>query len=131
MKNIFFSGLLMLVSVLSYGQVYENVGELNEKLGDSFYKIQSNGDVLFKFEEEYGEGMLDVKIYNYKRDEVTRIVNNLTTGNVGDKKMGVNIYKIDLSGITSGYYLLEVTDAKGKTLKMRVLVPNDDGGGGK
>ena len=130
MKNIFFSGLLMLVSVLSYGQVYENVGELNEKLGDSFYKIQSNGDVLFKFEEEYGEGILNAKLYDRTRVDVTPVITNLTTGNVGDKKMGINVYSMNLSGLSSNQYVLEVTDGKGKVLKMRIQDTNGSNGGG-
>ena len=130
MKNIFFSGLLMLVSVLSYGQTYENVGELSEKLGDSFYEIQSNGDVLFKFEEEYGEGILNAKLYDRTRVDVTPVITNLTTGNVGDKKMGINVYSMNLSGLSSNQYVLEVTDAKGKVLKMRIQETNSGSNGG-
>lgn len=84
---------------------------LRKKLDGGYY-LAKNKKVYFKYDEEYQDGLLDYKVYDNAKRQLTTGVSINNTG----KEYGDNRYELTFaSTIPSGYYLLEVISDKNES----------------
>lgn len=98
---------------------------LKKKLDASFYTVR-DGKLYFRFNENYNGGNFSCSIYNWKREKITPVAkNNDKNLGVSSKKLGSNYFEIDLnslSGISNGYYTLEVIDERKELFMLKFFV---------
>lgn len=101
----------------SYSQSPSTFASLSRKL-DAGYYTPANGTLRFLFEEEYSvaEGTpLSYKIL----DALNKPVTNPTVVTV---ERGINKCEVNVSSLTPGYYIMEVSNAKNEKWYLRFKV---------
>jgi hypothetical protein len=85
---------------------------VEEEESDNYYTI-ANGNLRFKYEEEYNDtdGKINFKLYNSENGEVLKTENSYPVNSVKVKK-GINYYSLNISDLSVGYYVIEITNEK-------------------
>ena len=102
----------------------ENVSiTLKRKLDGTIYYVE-NDLIFFRFDERYKSSIIESRILNDKREEVSGDLENKKTKKLGSKSIGYNSYKLDLEpyGLKKGYYILEVENEKGNIFLIKFYV---------
>lgn len=86
---------------------------LKKTLDASYYSV-INGKLYFTLDGDYSQTGLNYKVYNYSRTVMSGLSVNNTFLENGD-----NRFKMDVTGLTAGFYVLEVINQKNEKLLLR------------
>ncbi len=114
---------------LIYKQITGGYAELKRKL-DGGYFIVPKGTLYFKFDDEYNSGSphLTYQLYNGSRQDLSASLISYDPASSNPVTIyGDNRFGLDMStsggALSSGYYVLEVTNEKSEKRYLRVKMP--------
>jgi len=114
---------------LIYKQITGGYAELKRKL-DGGYFIVPKGTLYFKFDDEYNSGSphLTYQLYNGSRQDLSASLISYDPASsnpvtiYGDNRFGLDMATSG-GALSSGYYVLEVTNEKSEKRYLRVKMP--------
>ena len=98
---------------------YNNYAKLKDKLDGGFHKFTGKS-ILFKYEEKYRTGNLNYEIYEYKNQTLLSSNTLTVPKRYGDNWLSISMCQFNC--LNNHYYVLEVSDEKGRKEYLRFYV---------
>lgn len=109
---------------VTIGEICQSVQlKYEDELDGQFYDINQGGYLIFEYDEEYNVSELIFEIYDAETGDIVKNQDNLlySSLSIGDNRIAFN-FGNPSNTISSGYYILKVTDPKGEIRKLRFYI---------
>ena len=107
-------------AIVSFACPLINYFQLTDKVSSN-YCVVINNELWFKYDERYNySGQLNYAVFDEYHQEKTGFTNTQISPNT--VKFGENWMRLDVSSLSNGNYLLEVTDSKNTTKYLRFKI---------